>query len=1217
MQKWRIGIVVLLGLISWNAFAGGTWAPLLHAPPAGLNNSLLLSDGTVIAGDGGNHWYKLTPDSTGSYVKGTWTTLASTFYTRLFFSSQILTNGNLYVMGGEYGTGTYDAELYNSVSDSWRQLGQTPNQTHISDAISKMLPNGNVLQGSTGGTCWIYNVATGAWQNAAAAAHTQNEADWVTLSNGCILSVDNFNVNSEHYVPSLNQWIADANTPQDLYGYGGELGPGFLLPDGRVFFIGASVHTAIYTPGATVTSAGSWVAGPDMVFGGSSLGAVDAPAAMLPNGKILMCIGPTNGFNGPTSFYEYDYTVNSFTQVNGPTGLTLSSAPFVMTFLDLPDGNVLFISGQGSRNLYVYTPDGTPLAQGQPTISNITQNANGTFHLIGTGLNGISGGAGYGDDWQMDSNYPLIRMTNETTGVVYYARTFGWKTGVMTGTNLVTTEFSLPANLPAGNYSLVTVANGISSDPVEFTNAPIAAPTGLAATIGNTQLGLSWNPVDGALGYILKRLNTNGSPYYSLSVNQTGTNYTDTGLTNGLPYYYVVVAYGTNGVSLNSSQLVTSPVGPPPVPGGLVAYPSETQQLTLSWFTSYGATSYFVKRATNSGGPYTTLSNPTKTNYVDSAVTVGTTYYYVVSAFGPHGESSNTVEVSAVPDVQNIFLDFNVAGQYASNFFQWNDASGVNGNNFDFLESASIGVANTRGISVYRNTDTTATYKIGSWNFSTPTANLTMSTMIKANAQNTTDKIQMGITSSNANGLNNNGTIAFETFRFQPISNSVWSLREQYRDNNSLTESNLGNVTIISGHWYKFVISMTNTSAAGNYFAGCSLFDYGTTGLTPGSNLVTFSTLRNNTSQDIATKTKVWPAFRAYQDAGVTAWDNFLVYKNNSKPLLTFALTNKTVTYGTTATFTALADGPGTLVYTWRTNNTVVPGAITSTYTTPPVDLSYTNVSVTIANANGSIASSSTVTIFGGPPDAPTNVVATAGDVQTALTWDALTNATSYNVKRSTTDGGPYVIVGNSVNTQFTDTNVTAGTTYYYVVSGLNSYGEGSNSVSASSTPFLLAPAVPANLTATAGPGLISLTWTASLDAANYNVKRSTTNGGPYAIVGVASTTNYSDAGLLSGVPYYYVVSATNATGEGANSIQATATVISVPPVQLSIATQSMANGQFTLQFPGVDGYPYIIETSSNLADWFPYVTNTSTNGVFIFTDTNVSDAARFYRVKE
>src|SRR5205085_12281343 len=110
------------------------------------------------------------------------------------------------------------------------------------------------------------------------------------------------------------------------------------------------------------TAAGTWVAGPEMVFGTNGLGAVDAPAAMMANGKILGALGPTNGFNGPTSFYEYDYAANAFTQVNGRSGTIFATAPFVTTMLDLPDGSVLYISGQGSTQLYVYFPDGSPLA---------------------------------------------------------------------------------------------------------------------------------------------------------------------------------------------------------------------------------------------------------------------------------------------------------------------------------------------------------------------------------------------------------------------------------------------------------------------------------------------------------------------------------------------------------------------------------------------------------------------------------------------------------------------------------------------------------------------------------------------------------------------------------------------------------------------------------------------------------------------------------------
>ncbi len=107
--------------------AQGTWTPLSNIPPD--NNTgvmLLLSDGTVIAKtnsggfDGsGNVWDKLTPDSLGSYVNGTWSTIAPMHNTRLYFSSQILKDGRVYVAGGEYGTGGSDAEVYNPLTDVW------------------------------------------------------------------------------------------------------------------------------------------------------------------------------------------------------------------------------------------------------------------------------------------------------------------------------------------------------------------------------------------------------------------------------------------------------------------------------------------------------------------------------------------------------------------------------------------------------------------------------------------------------------------------------------------------------------------------------------------------------------------------------------------------------------------------------------------------------------------------------------------------------------------------------------------------------------------------------------------------------------------------------------------------------------------------------------------------------------------------------------------
>lgn len=91
----------------------------------------------------------------------------------------------------------------------------------------------------------------------------------------------------------------------------------------------------------------------------------------------------------------------------------------------------------------------------------------------------------------------------------------------------------------------------------------------------------------------------------------------------------------------------------------------------------------------------------------------------------------------------------------------------------------------------------------------------------------------------------------------------------------------------------------------------------------------------------------------------------------------------------------------------------------------------------------------------GGPtiPPTPTGVSASAGNAQATISWSASSGATSYNVKRSTTSGGPYTTVGSPAASPFTNTGLTNGTTYYYVVSAVNSAGESGNSTQVSATP--------------------------------------------------------------------------------------------------------------------------------------------------------------------
>jgi endo-1,4-beta-xylanase len=103
-----------------------------------------------------------------------------------------------------------------------------------------------------------------------------------------------------------------------------------------------------------------------------------------------------------------------------------------------------------------------------------------------------------------------------------------------------------------------------------------------------------------------------------------------------------------------------APPPPLPAPTGLAAT-AGAAQVQLIWNPVSGATGYNVKRATTSGGPYTTIATVTGTSFTDTGRTNGTTYFYVVSAFNANGESANSSQVSATPMAANFTLSANPA----------------------------------------------------------------------------------------------------------------------------------------------------------------------------------------------------------------------------------------------------------------------------------------------------------------------------------------------------------------------------------------------------------------------------------------------------------------------------------------------------------------------------------------------------------------------------
>lgn len=219
-------------------------------------------------------------------------------------------------------------------------------------------------------------------------------------------------------------------------------------------------------------------------------------------------------------------------------------------------------------------------------------------------------------------------------------------------------------------------------------------------------------------------------------------------------------------------------------------------------------------------------------------------------------------------------------------------------------------------------------------------------------------------------------------------------------------------------------------------------------------------------------------------------------------------------------------------------------------------------------------------------PAAPNGLTAVGGTGQVTLSWTSVSNATSYNVYYATTAGVTKVngTKITSVSSPYVQTGLAAGTTYFYVVTAVNSSGESAASAQASagtaSTPPLpTVPAAPTGVIATGGTNQVTLSWSAVNAAASYNVYYATTSG-----VTKTNGTRISSAtspavqtGLTAGTTYYYIVTAVNSAGEGAASIQVAATTLPAvpPPTAPAVPTGVTAIGganQATISWPAVAG---------------------------------------------
>lgn len=493
----KSAVLLALWLAACSLATAQVWITPTTPPQFNVGTALLLTDGNIMVQQNKtSNWWKLTPDINGFYRFGKWTQLASfpsaMGYAPTYFASAVLPDGRVIVEGGEYNAGVKDwttlGAIYDPIANAWTQVFPPAGWTNIGDAQSVVLPDGTfMLANYKNGQVALLDEGTLTWTvvNGPSKFDRNDEEGWTLLPDGNVLTVDTYlgvplnpnGTNSEIFDTAMQTWSSAGSTIVPLWDSrvtcGGtssthEVGPAILRPDGTVFAEGSNTcsgsagHTAIYN-----SKTGVWTAGPDFLGGND---AADAPAALLPDGNVLVDSNPGWGKN-PSTFYEFAYGSNSWvTPIPQPPGINPSNTEGAR-MLVTPDGTI-YLTHVNTTQTWFYVPAGTYQKAWRPTISSCPASVSlgSTYTLTGTQFNGLSQGAAFGDDAQSATNYPIVRIRNNSSKHYFFQRSHSFSTmAVATGNAIVSTQFDVLPATELGASTLQVIANGIPSLPCAVT----------------------------------------------------------------------------------------------------------------------------------------------------------------------------------------------------------------------------------------------------------------------------------------------------------------------------------------------------------------------------------------------------------------------------------------------------------------------------------------------------------------------------------------------------------------------------------------------------------------------------------------------------------------------------------------------------------------------------------------------------------------------------
>ena len=212
------------------------------------------------------------------------------------------------------------------------------------------------------------------------------------------------------------------------------------------------------------------------------------------------------------------------------------------------------------------------------------------------------------------------------------------------------------------------------------------------------------------------------------------------------------------------------------------------------------------------------------------------------------------------------------------------------------------------------------------------------------------------------------------------------------------------------------------------------------------------------------------------------------------------------------------------------------------------------------------------------------------------LRWNAVANASKYEVYRATTKSGTYTLLGTATATNYTDNKAGSGYTYYYKVKALAANGaESDYSAVVAGICHCAKPTVKATYMGASGKPYIK--WNAVANASQYKVYRSTSKNGTYTLLGTTTATHYTDNKAGSGYTYYYKVRAISKVKSTANS------VFSVPVAGICHCAKPTVKATYM----GASGKPYIKWNAVANASQYKVYRSTSKNGTYTLLGTTTA----------